>query len=597
VSSPRRSTARFLALLVAASLLVRLVLLTRVQGPWIFPDELGYQQVAVNIARGRLALYSENGLSYSPLYPLVLSPLFALGLSGPDAYGWIKAINALLMSLSLLPAYGIARHLLPRRPAYLVAVLVAVAPLMYYTALGMSENLAFPLVLVAVWLLLRTLDRPSPRNDLWFLVAVVAAAATRIQLVTLLPTGVTALALVGLIPAHHARPRLTDLRRQLDAHRTLVLGSIGLVAAGVVPAVFGHSPFSAAGRYSNVPGTSHPSLVHMAKLFVYHAAELFFATGGLPFAATVAATWILVTRGASRRSIILGSTTVAVAFWLLVETAIATDSFERQGDAPRIHERYLFYLVPLFLTVFVAALRHERVRRTRVGAALGIAAGVLAALAIPYQTVINGTVVADTFSLQFVAQERSLQAVAHASLVALVVAVVLAAAFALLRSHPAAAVGVLVAAFVVDSALLGARIERAAGGANPFFTSSHYDWVDRTHPRTGVALVTGPSVTDPVAEWHTAYYNLKIDRLYYTCRRTLSRDFGERRVSVTRSGTLLADGAPLRVHYAVVPGGLGVIGRTLARDRVANEVLVAPSGGVLRIDPAHRARWRCQTPA
>jgi hypothetical protein len=65
-------------------------------------------------------------------------------------------------------------------------------------------------------------------------------------------------------------------------------------------------------------------------------------------------------------------------------------------------------------------------------------------------------------------------------------------------------------------------------------------------------------------------------------------------VSVTRSGTLLADGAPLRVHYAVVPGGLGVIGRTLARDRVANEVLVAPSGGVLRIDPAHRARWRCQ---
>src|SRR4029079_5130863 len=99
----------------------------------------------------------------------------------------------------LLPAYGIARHLLPRRPAYLVAVLVAVAPLMYYTALGMSENLAFPLVLVAVWLLLRPRDRPSPVNDLCFLVAVVAAAATRIQLVTLLPTGVTALALVGLI--------------------------------------------------------------------------------------------------------------------------------------------------------------------------------------------------------------------------------------------------------------------------------------------------------------------------------------------------------------------------------------------------------------
>lgn len=587
------SPALVVGALVTLSFLARLLLLTRVQGPWIFPDELGYQQVAANIARGRLALYSENGLSYSPLYPLLLAPFFGLGLSAPDAYGWIKAVNALLMSLSLVPAYGIARFLLPRRPAYLVAALVAVAPLMYYTALGMSENLAFPLVLVAVWLLLRALDRPSPRNDLWFLIAVVAAAAARIQLVTLLPTGITALAVVGLVPAHRARPRLADLRQLLNAHRTLVVGSIGLVLAGVVPAVFGHSPFSAAGRYSNVPGTSHPSLVHMAKLFVYHAAELFFATGGLPFAATVAAAWILVSRGAGRRAIILGSATTALAFWLLLETAIATDSFERQGDAPRIHERYLFYLVPLFLTVFVAALRDERVRRSRVGAGLGIVAAALAALAIPYQTVINGTVVADTFSLQPLARNGSLQAVAHASLIALAIAVGLAVAFAVLRFQPVAAVGVLAAAFVYDSAVLGHRIDAASRGAASFFTSSDYDWVDRTNPRSEVSLVTGPRVSDPVAEWHTAYYNLKIDRLYYTCRRTLSPDFGERRVSLSPSGTMLVAGTPLRTRYAVVPSGLGVDGKVLARDVVAREVLVTPPRGILRVDLAHTARWRC----
>ena len=582
-----------LGVLVGASFVARLLLLTRVQGPWIFPDELGYQQVAVNIAHGRLALYSEHGLSYSPLYPLVLSPVFALGLSAPDAYGWIKAVDALLMSLSLLPAYAIARFLLPRRHAYLVVLLVALAPLMYYSALGMSENLAFPLVLIAVWLLLRALDRPSPRNDIWFLIAVVAAAATRIQLVTLLPAGLTALGLVGLLPAHRARPRLSDLRRLLLAHRTLVLGSLGLVLAGVVPAAFGHSPFSAAGRYSSVPGTSHPSLAHMAKLFVYHAAELFFAAGGLPFAATVAVTWILVTWGVSRRAIVFGSTMFALAFWLLVETAVATDSFERQGDAPRIHERYLFYLVPLFLTVFVAALRDERVRRTRVGAGLAIVAAALAALAIPYQTVINGTVVADTFSLQFAARNGTLQAIDHASLVALAVAVGLAAAFALLRSRPILAIGVLVAAFVYDSAVLASRIESASRGEKAFFTSSHYDWVDRTHPPAGVSLITGPGVTDPVAEWHTAYFNLRIDRLYYTCRRTLSVDFGERRVSLAGSGLLLVGGAPLRARSVVVQNGLGVVGRVVARDRVAGEELVTLPHGVVRIDAAQRARWRC----
>jgi hypothetical protein len=587
------ATAVVLGVLVGASFVVRVLLLTRVQGPWIFPDELGYQQVAVNIAHGRLAIYSENGLSYSPLYPLVLSPIFALGLSAPDAYGWIKAVDALLMSLSLLPAYAIARFLLPRKPAYLVALLVALAPLMYYSALGMSENLAFPLVLIAVWLLLRTLDRASPRNDLWFLIAIVAAAATRIQLVTLLPAGLTALGLVGLLPAHRARPRLSDLRRLLDAHRTLVLGSIALVLVGVVPAAFGHSPLSAAGRYSSVPGTSHPSLAHMAKLFVYHAAELFFAAGGLPFAATVAAAWILVARGVSRRAIVFGSTTVALAFWLLVETAIATDSFERQGDAPRIHERYVFYLVPLFLTVFVGALRDDRVRRTRVGAALAIVVAALAALAIPYQTVINGTVVADTFSLQFVARKGSLQAIDHASLVALAVAVGLAAAFALLRSRPIVAIGVLVVAFSYDSAVLGSRIESASRGEKTFFTSSHYDWVDRTHPTSGVSLITGPGVTDPVAEWHTAYYNLRIDRLYYTCRRTLSVDFGERRVSLTPSGLLLVGGAPLHAQSVVVQNGLGVVGTVIARDRVAGEELVTLPRGILRIDAAHRSRWQC----
>jgi hypothetical protein len=228
-----------------------------------------------------------------------------------------------------------------------------------------------------------------------------------------------------------------------------------------------------------------------------------------------------------------------------------------------------------------------------VGAALAVAAAALAALAIPYQTVINGTVVADTFSLQFAARNGSLQAIDHASLVALAVAVGLAAAFALLRSRPILAIGVLVAAFVYDSAVLASRIESASRGEKAFFTSSHYDWVDRTHPSAGVSLITGPGVTDPVAEWHTAYFNLRIDRLYYTCRRTLSADFGERRVSLAGSGLLLVGSAPLHARSVVVQNGLGVVGRVVARDRVAGEELVTLPNRVVRIDAAHRARWRC----
>ena len=44
------------------------------------------------------------------------------------------------MSLALAPVYAIARFMLPRGPALVVVVLAAVAPLMYVTTLGMSEN-------------------------------------------------------------------------------------------------------------------------------------------------------------------------------------------------------------------------------------------------------------------------------------------------------------------------------------------------------------------------------------------------------------------------------------------------------------------------
>ena len=584
--------ASLLGAIVAASFLARLVILTRVHGPWIFPDELGYEQVAANIARGRLALYSERGLSYSPLYPLLLAPPFGFGLSAPTAYGWIKAINALLMSLSLLPVYGLARFMLPRRAALGVVVLAAVAPLMYYTALGMSENLAYPLVVLATWLLLRTLAAPTPRNDALFLIAALAATATRVQLVVLLPAALTALLLAAAVQPGRRLGRPTHVRAAVNAHRTLVLGIVVLAVAATLPAAFGHSAFSAAGRYSNVP-QSHPSLVKIAKLFVYHAGELVFAAGVIPFVAAVAAAWILISRGAGERAIAFAATGVALTFWLLLETAVATESFERQGDAPRIHERYLFYVVPLFLTAMLVAARDGRVRRSRIAVPLGITAAGLGALAIPYQTVVNGTIVADTFSLQFVARNDTLQAIGHASLAALCVAVGLGLVYFALRSQVAVLIVLMIAVFVYGSQRLGARIDRASNGAHAFFTSSRFDWVDRAHPRGGVALVAGPALTGPVAEWHTAYYNLSIDRLYFACRRTLSPDFGERRLSVARSGTVLTAGRPLRVAYAVVPTGLGIEGTVHARDRVAGVELVETQSGVLRVDSAHHARWRC----
>jgi len=82
--------------------LFRVVLTTVARAPVIFSDELGYSKLAESIGRtGHLALFNQRGLSYSPLYPIVLSPIYALGVSAPTAYTLTKVVNAILMSASI----------------------------------------------------------------------------------------------------------------------------------------------------------------------------------------------------------------------------------------------------------------------------------------------------------------------------------------------------------------------------------------------------------------------------------------------------------------------------------------------------------------
>ena len=140
-------TTAFLCLIGVAvlSTAIRAALVTRVHAPTVFSDEMGYTKLAQSIGRtAHFGLFNERGFSYSPLYPLVLSPIYALDASAPLAYAATKTLNALLISLSVFPIYKIARFVLPRRFALLVVFLSALAPLMTYPSFTMSENLGYP---------------------------------------------------------------------------------------------------------------------------------------------------------------------------------------------------------------------------------------------------------------------------------------------------------------------------------------------------------------------------------------------------------------------------------------------------------------------
>ena len=104
-------------------------------------DELGYERMAQSFAHtGHFSLFGKGGLAYSPLYPIVLSPIYALTSSMHTAYEWAKVENAVLISLSVFPVYGIARFVLPRGRSIGVAALSLLAPLMLYSGFEMSRE-------------------------------------------------------------------------------------------------------------------------------------------------------------------------------------------------------------------------------------------------------------------------------------------------------------------------------------------------------------------------------------------------------------------------------------------------------------------------
>ena len=586
---PTVATAAALVGLAAASAALHAVLVGWVHGPFVFMDELGYERMAQSFAHtGHFSLFGKSGLAYSPLYPVVLSPIYVLTSSMHTAYEWAKVENTVLFSLSVFPVYAIARFVLPRGRSIGVAALSLVAPLMLYSGFEMSESLAYPLCLVAMWTMLRAVRHPSLRNDALVLAAIALGSLARLQLVVLVPAALTAVLLVALARPEPPERRLRAMWRAVSEHR-LLFGFVGVaLVGGLARTAMNGGNLPLAGRYANV-GTSHASPLRVFELFFQHLAELDFAVGVIPFVAALLAGYALVRFGFPRKGLVFGSVAVASTVWLLIEVALDAAAFDATSarprtrsafvDLPRIHERYLIYLVPFFLVALFVALdlRRPRLPAPRHLVAAAVAAALLPAL-IPFGTVINGTSAIDSFALQLFGTTRAGQAVpvTHATTLIVALSALLAVVYLLAASRrlpPMAAVLITAVAFLGLSTLeIGKQVTPVA--RTELALPAHADWVDRIVGSHGTVSLLGGAGTRTAAVRETAFWNASIARVYYTCRASFGADFGEQP---------LVAGSAIRTRYAVVPASLADSGRVVARDPEGKLTLVAPTNGTLRI--------------
>jgi hypothetical protein len=584
------------------SVAFRVALLSEVHGPFIFLDELAYSRIAQSVAHGHLALFDVHGVTFAPLYSAVLAPIYALGASGAAAYGWIKLVNAVLMSLSVFPIYAIARFVLAKRDALLAAVLLAVAPLMYYTALGMSENLAYPLFLLSTWTLLASLRSPGPRTDALLLLSIGCACLARIQFVVLVPVAFTAFVLDSVPRAKALRVPVLGVVWRSFRRRWLFVDGIAIVAAGSLSwAATRGGAQAVIGRYADVPHAGLPNPWHVLVLAVQHLAELDLAAGVIPFVGALVATYALCRFGAGPGGVAFGSVAVALTVWLLIETAYDVATFNPTENLPTLYERYAFYLIPLFVIALIAAARlPSSSAPLRVYAVAVVVAATLPAT-IPYARFVNNTIVEHAFGLEPFARQGAgpIAAIPHATRAAVLTAAALGLiALAARNRLPALAVALLIVS-LFGTALARNRIVGAASGSTGATLPAHRDWVDRAKPAGDVILIAGQDVrrgqgVSRLAVLETAYYNLTIKRLYYVCEPAAEPDFGEDKLSVGAKGAVRDAAGQLTAQYAVVSTRFRIRGKILARNGRGSQLLVAPEDGVVTLRDAHA--FTCRRP-
>jgi hypothetical protein len=128
--------------------------------PWLFGDELELTQLSRSIADTGHAARRGEPHAFNTLWTYVMAPAWLID-DVHTAYSTVKYLAAIVMTLTVFPAYGIARMFVSRRPALFVALASAAIPALAYSSMMVEEPLAYPYSTLCLFLILRVLVHPT----------------------------------------------------------------------------------------------------------------------------------------------------------------------------------------------------------------------------------------------------------------------------------------------------------------------------------------------------------------------------------------------------------------------------------------------------
>ena len=493
--------------------------------PTVFNDELLYSKLSQSIAAGHgLSIRGQHFFFPAPLAPLAQSPAWLLS-SMPHAYAAAKLLNAAIMSAAVFPAYWLARRVVRPSYALVTAAATVATPGMLYHGYLMSEALAYPVFLCAVFVLVRAVERPTIAVP--FVCAL--AIATRMQFLVLPLAYLAAVAV-----CERGRYR-----------RHLVPASLTALLIGVLLGIPG-----ALGQYGEATHIGHDpgAIAHWA-----------LTTGSLlPFSLGLA-----VVPGALFGLAVLRRTPIGVISIACTVLFLGQAALIAAGEAHRPLERYVFYVTPLvFLAFFAYVERGAPWRRAYV---LFTIAGAVALSLVSFPG-LTGTAgfFFDAFTLTGFARASFYLGLPNASLLYALAPLALGALALAARRLPYVVAGVAIAIALATGAAGYATDRLATGFAARTFNAQPADWLDRSQLGAATYLVLPAS--DYFVGTSLESWNRDVRRVALLQAQPPD-PFPATVARVERDGSLeLA--APTRIVVVNVSGSsLGLDGQVVARPR------------------------------
>jgi hypothetical protein len=374
VPAERSLSERLLAAVPLLSVFLWLCIVYGIQAwahatPWLFGDELELTQLSRSVADiGEPARRGEPH-SFNTLWTFLTAPAWLID-DVHSAYAAVKYLSVIVMTLTVFPAYGLARVVVGRRPALFVAAASAAIPALAYSSMIVEEPLAYSYSTLCLFAILRALVAP---NRWWVggaVLACVIAPLVRGELGVLV--GVLVLAAIFLA---WQSEWLARWRSRWTASDWIGLAVLLVGAAVIVSAFLGRRSYEwliATGFYKD----------RMFDLGLNAAGALTIGVGVLPVVAGLASLWRARGETPTRavtafRSVLLASI-ICFGLYTAVKSTYVSTTF-----GTYTYERNLIYLAPLLFAG--TALWLERRRLHPVGLAVSAGFVLLLLLTTPYE--------------------------------------------------------------------------------------------------------------------------------------------------------------------------------------------------------------------